>query len=182
MNKIIIGCILSLVLIDPVLSQEKKLRTESLADINLRFELPQPEWSEAQIRKTKTESTIYTYTRKLGENKKAAQATLSVLVEHIKPTTSIKEYSTKGLLFFQKQNGFKLKKTFVDTDGKFTLPYTIGYEAEYIDVNNQKHHLYILHTIEFNHGAQVLMDFPYEQYFLYEEEQTKILQSLRYER
>ena len=156
-------------------------RTELLKDIYIKFELPRT-WSEAQIRQTKSESTIYTYTRKLGEKKKAAQATLSILVEHIKPSTSIRDYSMKGLQFFQKQNGFKLKKTFVDTDGRFTLPYTIGYEAEYLDAQGQKHHLYILHTIEFNHGAQVLIDFPEDQYFLHEDEQNQIMRSLRYER
>jgi hypothetical protein len=156
-------------------------RIETLEDIHIKFELPQA-WSAAQIKQTKSESTIYTYTRKLGGNKKAPQATLSILVEHIKPSTSIRDYSIKGLQFFQKQNGFKLKKTFVDTDGRFTLPYTIGYDAEYLDANGQKHHLYILHTIEFNHGAQVLIDFPYDQYFLYEEEQTQIMRSLSYER
>ena len=155
-------------------------RTEILQDIHIKFELPQA-WSKPQIKQTKSESTIYTYTRKLGEKKKATQATLSVLVEHIKPSTSIRDYSTKGLQFFQKQNGFKLKKTFVDTDGRFTLPYTIGYEAEYLDAQGQKHHLYILHTIEFNHGAQILIDFPYDQYSLYEEEQNQIMRSLRYE-
>lgn len=164
------------------LKAQDSLRTENLEDIHIKFELKQPEWSSAQIKQTKSESTIYTYTRKLGEKKKAAQATLSVIVEHIKPSTSIREYSTKGLQFFQKQNGFKLKKTFVDTDGRFTLPYTIGYEAEYLDAQGQKHHLYIIHTIEFNHGAQILMDFPYDQYFLYEEEQNQIMRSLRYER
>jgi hypothetical protein len=160
---------------------QDSLRTENLEDIHIKFELRQ-EWSAAQIKQTKSESTIYTYTRKLGEKKKASQATLSVLVEHIKPSTSLRDYSTKGLQFFQKQNGFKIRKTFVDTDGRFTLPYTIGYDAEYIDAQGQKHHLYILHTIEFNHGAQVLIDFPYDQYFLYEEEQTQIMHSLRYER
>lgn len=164
-----------------VLNAQDSTRTETLKDIYIKFELPQV-WSEAQMKQTKSESTIYTYTRKLGEKKKAAQATLSILVEHIKPSTSIRDYSTKGLQFFQKQNGFKLKKTFVDTDGRFTLPYTIGYEAEYLDAQGQKHHLYILHTIEFNHAAQVLIDFPYEHYFLYEEEQNRFMQSLRYER
>ena len=156
-------------------------RTEIVKDIYIKFELPQ-EWSSAQIKQTKSESTIYTYTRKLCGNKKTPQATLSILVEHIKPSTSIREYSMKGLQFFQKQNGFKLKKTFVDTDGRFTLPYTIGYDAEYLDANGQKHHLYILHTIEFNHGAQVLIDFPYDQHVAYEEEQTQIMRSFRYER
>lgn len=160
---------------------QDSLRTENLADIHIQFELPE-EWSKAQLKQTKSESTIYTYTRKLGEKKKATQATLSVLVEHIKPSTSIREYSTKGLLFFQKQNGFKIRKTFVDTDGRFTLPYTIGYDAEYIDAQGQKHHLYIIHTIEFNHGAQVLIDFPHEQFLLYEDEQNQIMRSLRYER
>lgn len=164
------------------INAQDSLRTEKLEDIHIKFELKQPEWSKAQIQQTKSESTIYTYTRKLGEKKKAAQATLSFLVEHIKPSTSISEYSTKGLQFFQKQNGFKLKKTFIDTDGRFTLPYTIGYEAEYLDAQGQKHHLYILHTIEFNHGAQLLMDFPYDQYSLYEDEQHQIMRSLRYER
>lgn len=161
---------------------QDSLRTEKLEDIYIKFELPKAAWTEAQVKQTKSESTIYTYTRKLGEKKKAAQATLSILVEHIKPSTSIRDYSIKGLQFFQKQNGFKLKKTFVDTDGRFTLPYTIGYEAEYLDAQGQKHHLYILHTIEFNHGAQILMDFPYEQYSLYEDEQNQIMRSLRYER
>ncbi|MDB5255317.1 MAG: hypothetical protein JWM14_12 [Chitinophagaceae bacterium] len=161
---------------------QDSLRTENLEDIHIKFELRQPEWSSAQIKQTKSESTIYTYTRKLGEKKKVPQATLSVLVEHIKPSTSIREYSTKGLQFFQKQNGFKLKKTFVDTDGNFSLPYTIGYDAEYIDVVGQKHHLYILHTIEFNHGAQVMIDFPMEYFEQYEAEQTAILKSFRYQR
>ncbi|MBC7485908.1 MAG: hypothetical protein H7282_04070 [Cytophagaceae bacterium] len=160
---------------------QDSLRTEKLADIHIQFELPLA-WSSASIKQTKSESTIYTYTRKLGEKKKASHATLSVLVEHIKPSTSIREYSTKGLQFFQKQNGFKIKKTFIDTDGRFTLPYTIGYDAEYMDAQGQKHHLYIIHTIEFNHGAQVLIDFPYDQYFLYEEEQNQLMRSLRYER
>ena len=179
--KLIAYLFLSIISLSFSLKAQDSLRTEKLADINIRFELP-PAWSNAQIRPTKSESTIYTYARKLGENKKASQATLSVLVEHIKPSTSIREYSTKGLQFFQKQNGFKIKKTFVDTDGRFTLPYTIGYDAEYIDAQGQKHHLYIIHTIEFNHGAQVLIDFPYDQYFLYEEEQNQIMRSLRYER
>lgn len=162
-------------------AQETKFRTESLGDINLKFELPIADWSEAQLKRTKSESTIYTYIRKLKE-KKGAQATLSILVEHIKPTTSITEYSNKGLSFFQKQNGFKIKKTFIESDGRFSLPYTIGYEAEYTDVKGGKHHLYILYTIEFNHGAQLLIDFPYEYYSAYEEEQNSILHSLRYER
>lgn len=160
---------------------QDSLHIEKLEDINIQFELPVT-WSSALIKRTKSESTIYTYTRKLGEKKKASQATLSVLVEHIKPSTSIREYSTKGLQFFKKQNGFKIKKTFVDTDGRFTLPYTIGYDAEYIDAQGQKHHLCIIHTIEFNHGAQLLMDFPYEQSVLYEEEQNAILRSLKYAR
>ncbi len=159
---------------------QDSLRTEKLADIHIQFELPLA-WSHAQIKRTKSESIIYTYTRKLGEKKKEPQATLSVFVEHIKPSTFIREYSTKGLQFFQKQNGFKIKKTFVDTDGRFSLPYTIGYDAEYIDAQGQKHHLYIIHTIEFNHGAQVLIDFPYKQYSLYEEEQNQIMRSLRFE-
>lgn len=176
---VFIGCLLCLF---TMVSAQDSTRTETLADIYLKFELPQHSWSAAQVKQTKSEATIYTYTRKLGEKKKSSQATLSILVEHIKPSTSIREYSTKGLQFFQKQNGFKLKKTFVDTDGRFTLPYTIGYEAEYSDAQGQKHHLYILHTIEFNHGAQVLIDFPYDQYFLLEEEQTQIMRSFRYER
>jgi hypothetical protein len=180
MRKLIALCFVLIGQLSYVQAQDS-LRTEALADIHLKFELDK-EWSAPQIKQTKSESTIYTYTRKLSEKKKAAQATLSVLVEHIKPSTSIKQYSTKGLQFFQRQNGFKLKKTFIDTDGRFTLPYTIGYEAEYIDAQGQKHHLYILHTIEFNHGAQVLIDFPYEQYFLHEEEQTQIMRSFRYER
>ncbi|HSZ72837.1 MAG TPA: hypothetical protein VK750_09170 [Cytophagaceae bacterium] len=165
-----------------VCAQTSEYRTESLSDINLRFELLADKWSPAQLKKTKSESTIYTYTRKLTEDKKTGQATLSVLVEHIKPSTSIKEYATKGLLFFQKQNGFTIKKTFVDSDGRFSIPYTIGYDAEYKDAKGAKHHLYILYTIEFNHGAQWLMDFPLEQYPLYEEEQSQIIRSLRYER
>jgi len=161
---------------------QDSLRTENLEDIHIKFELRQPEWSKAQIKPTKSESTIYTYTRKLGDKKKASQATLSILVEHIKPSTTISEYSLKGLQFFQKQNGFKIRKTFIDTDGKFTLPYTICYDAEYNDAQGQKHHLYILHTIEFNHGAQFMIDFPMEFFESYEEEQTDILRSLRYQR
>ena len=179
--KRVIGIICFVCQLSVVYAQDST-RTEILKDIYLKFELPQTAWSAAQIKQTKSESTIYTYTRKLGEKKKAPQATLSILVEHIKPSTSIREYSTKGLQFFQKQNGFKLKKTFVDTDGRFSLPYTVGYEAEYIDAQGQKHHLYILHTIEFNHGAQVLIDFPNDQYAAYEEEQTQIMRSFRYER
>jgi hypothetical protein len=182
MKHIVFFLLFTVYLALPLLAQEQSLRTESLADINLRFELPQPEWSNAQVKKTKSESTIYTYTRKLKEDKKTGQATLSVFVEHIKPSTTIREYSNKGLLFFQKQKGFKINKTFVDADGRFSLPYTIGYDAEYVDANQKKHHVYILHTIEFNHGAQLLLDFPEEYYLLYEEEQTKIIQSLRYER
>ncbi|MDF2456231.1 MAG: hypothetical protein K0R51_2224 [Cytophagaceae bacterium] len=174
--------IFCLVVLVSVSKAQDSTRTEVLEDIHIKFELPRVAWSEAQVKQTKSESTIYTYTRKLAEKKKAGQATLSILVEHIKPSTSLRDYSTKGMQFFQKQNGFKLKKTFVDTDGRFTLPYTIGYEAEYLDAQGQKHHLYILHTIEFNHGAQILIDFPYEQYFLYEEEQSQIIRSLRYER
>jgi hypothetical protein len=164
------------------LHAQDSTRTEYLKDIHLQFELPLTTWSTAQVKQTKSGSTTYTYTRPVGEKKKSAQATLSVLVEHIKPSTSIRAYSTRGLQFFQRQNGFQLKKTFIDTDGRFTLPYTIGYEAEYLDAKGEKHHLYILHTIEFNHGAQVLIDFPYAQYILYEEEQTQIMRSLRYER
>lgn len=179
--KKIAGLIIGLFLSISVLQAQDTTRTEALEDIHLKFELP-VSWSKAQIKQTKSESAIYTYTRKLGEKKKASQATLSILVEHIKPSTTIREYSTKGLQFFQKQNGFKLKKTFIDTDGRFTLPYTVGYEAEYLDAQGQKHHLYILHTIEFNHGAQILIDFPYDQYTAYEEEQTQIIRSFRYER
>ncbi len=157
--------------------------TQSLTDINLRFELPAEVWSKADVTKTKNESKIYTYTRTLAkDNKKSAKATLSVLVEKIKPSTSIKDYSLKSMAFFQQQNGFKINKAFTSSDGRFNLPYTVGYEAEYLDGNHVKHHLYILHTIEFNHAAQWLMDFPADQQTQYEEEQTRIIQSLRYER
>lgn len=157
--------------------------TQSLADINLRFELPADVWSKPDVTKTKSESKIYTYTRKLAQDqKKSAKATLSVLVEKVKPSTSIKDYSLKSMAFFQQQKGFKINKAFTSSDGRFNLPYTVGYEAEYLDGNQVKHHLYILHTIEFNHAAQWLMDFPADQQAQYEEEQTRIIQSLRYER
>jgi hypothetical protein len=157
--------------------------TQSLADINLRFELPSGTWSKPELTKTKSQSQIYTYTRKLSiANKKSGKATLSILVEKVKPSTSIKEYSMKNMAFFERQNGFKITKAFTSSDGRFDLPYTVGYEAEYIDANGLKHHLYILHTIEFNHAAQWLMDFPYAVHEIYEEEQTRIIKSLRYER
>ncbi len=157
-------------------------RTETLEDIHIKFELPQALWSEAQVKQTKSESTIYTYTRKLGEKKKTTQATLSLLVEHIKPSTSLRDYSITGLRFFEKQNGFKIKKTFVDTDGRFSMPYTIGYDAEYLDAAGQKHHLFILHTIEFNHGAQIMIDFPMEYFESHEAEQAAIIRSFRYQK
>jgi len=158
-------------------------RTESLADINLRFELPQQTWSKANVTKAKNDDKIYTYTRKLFEGaKKKGEATFSIFVEKVKPSTSIKDYSLKNLAFFKQQKNFQIKKAFTDSDGRFTLPYTIGYDASYEDAKGVKHHLYILHTIEFNHAAQLLIDFPFDQQDLYEEEQTQVIKSLRYER
>jgi hypothetical protein len=158
-------------------------RTESLEEINLRFELPTSAWSKANIAKTKNDASIYTYTRTVFRGKKKdKQATFSIFVEKVKPSTSIREYSLKGLRFFEQQKDFKLNKAFTDSDGRFSIPYTIGYDAEYSDQNGVKHHLYILHTIEFNHAAQMLLDFPVEYQEEYEDEQLAIMKSLRYER
>lgn len=160
---------------------QDSLRTEVLQDISIRFELPM-NWTQASIQKTKSQSTIYTYTRKLAGQEKSSKATLSILVEHIKPSTSIRDYSLAGLKFFKQQKGFRINKTLVDSDGRFSLPYTVAYEAEYFDGENQKHHLFILHTIEFNHGAQLMIDFPSKEYGIYEEELNAIVKSLRYQR
>ena len=158
-------------------------RTEFLEDINLKFELPSEFWTKAKLVKTKNGSKIYTYTRELsGQKKKNSQASFSVFVEHVKPSTSIKDYSLKSLRFFEQQKEFKLKKAFTDSDGRFSIPYTVGYDAEYADEHGTMHHLYILHTIEFNHAAQLLIDFPFSSQELYEDEQAQILKSLRYER
>lgn len=158
-------------------------RTEALADINLKFELPSVFWTKAKIIKTKNDSKIYTYTRALtSQKKKRSAASISIFVERVKPSTSIRDYSLKSLRFFEQQKEFKLKKAFTDSDGRFSIPYTIGYDAEYADEQGAKHHLYILHTIEFNHAAQLLIDFPFDDQDEYEDEQLAILKSLRYER
>ncbi len=183
MKKIIASAILLLLVVIAQAQDSITYRTESLEDINLRFELRLVLWSKAAVKKTKSETKIYTYTRKLTQGtKKPSSATFSILVEKVKPSTSIKDYSLKNMSFFKQQKDFKLKKAFTDSDGRFSLPYTIGYEAEYVDEKGVKHHLYILHTIEFNHAAQLLLDFPFELQEFYEEEQTNIIKSLRYER
>lgn len=174
--------VLMLCCCSPLLAQESGYRTETLEDIHIKFELPESVWSEAQVKHTKSESVIYTYTRQLGKEKKAPQASLSVLVEHIRPSTSISAYSMQGLKFFQQQNGFRILKTLTDRDGKFTLPYTVGYDAQYRDASGALRRLFILHTIEFNHGAQVLIDFPEEVFEAYEEERDALLHSFRLER
>jgi hypothetical protein len=184
-NHYLIGFVLSFCYCTIAQAQRDSIvyTTHSLVGINLRFDLPSDTWSKPELTKTKSQSQIYTYTRKLSAgNKKSGKATLSILVEKVKPSTSIKEYSMKNMAFFDRQNGFRITKAFTSSDGRFDLPYTIGYEAEYLDANGVKHHLYIIHTIEFNHAAQWLMDFPDAVHELYEEEQTRIIKSLRYER
>lgn len=109
-------------------------------------------------------------------------ATFSFIAETLKGPQDIRTYSTQRLAFFQKQKEFELLKNFTSSDGRFSVPYTIGYEARYTDSKGNPHRLWILHGLNqrSKSGLQAFSDVPEEVWPVLEEEITAIWRSLQY--
>jgi hypothetical protein len=110
-------------------------------------------------------------------------ATFSFIAETLKGAQDIRTYSTQRLVFFQNQKEFELLKTFTSSDGRFSVPYTIGYEAQYSDSKSNVHRLWILHGLNnrSRSGLQAFSDVPEEIWPILEEEITAIWRSLQYQ-
>ena len=156
--------------------QAQTLITIQLGDSPVYVQMDKDTWDDAVEKRLKSGAYVATFEKKM---EKGHVATFSYKVEKVKAYTDIQRFSTAQLMSFNHLEGFKILKSFTSSDGRFSLPYTVGYEAVYWDEHKIKHHLYLLHSIQETYGISIMLDFPDEYHRLYEEEQVAILHSIQ---
>jgi hypothetical protein len=145
-------------------------------EANIKLEIPS---SIYHLRPRQEQNGFIIYTFKRDPIRDSSERNIipnvAVVIENVDPKMDVVTYSVNK----RGNAAFDVDKMFIHGDGIIDFVNAVGYQGSYIDQNNLKHTVYVIHAINGDKGIQIIMDTTTETFPSIDPEFRKILRSLR---